>query len=172
MPINGARGRGGGGAHPWHAPTTRRLVAGCPGLLWEVLPGALGGQVGRIPSAPTTQGGGGNPQKPPGNPPGAHPNSTGHRFWQLRRRVPVWPLLSTLFHSSTHNPSCSHPGLWSQLENSGQSHFVGLIFLCGRCASRKQKNDKRVARRGAVVFRKVNLFREHDLESGMVRARD
>ena len=86
MPINGARGRGGGGAHPWHAPTTRRLVARCPGLLWEVLPGALGGQVGRIPSVPTTQGGGGNPQTPPGKPPGAHPNSTGHRFWQLRRR--------------------------------------------------------------------------------------
>jgi hypothetical protein len=42
--------------------------------------------VGRIPSAPTTQGGGGNPQTPPGKPPGAHPNSTGHRFWQLRRR--------------------------------------------------------------------------------------
>jgi hypothetical protein len=42
--------------------------------------------VGRIPSAPTTQGGGGDPQTPPGKPPGAHPNSTGHRSWQLRRR--------------------------------------------------------------------------------------
>ena len=60
-------------------PATRRLVARFPGLLWEVLPGALGGQVGRIPSAPTTQGGGGNPQTPSGKPPGAHPNSTGHR---------------------------------------------------------------------------------------------
>ena len=43
--------------------------------------------MGRIPSAPTTQGGGGNPQTPSGKPPGAHPNSTGHRFWQLRRRA-------------------------------------------------------------------------------------
>ena len=88
VPINGARGRGGHSAHPWPVPATRRLVAWFPGLLWEVLAGALGGQVRRIASAPTTQGGGGNPQTPSGKPPGAHPNSPGHRFWQLRRRVP------------------------------------------------------------------------------------
>jgi hypothetical protein len=58
VPINGARGRRGHSAYPWPAPATRRLVvAWFPGLLWEVLPGALGGQVRRITSAPTTQGG-------------------------------------------------------------------------------------------------------------------
>jgi hypothetical protein len=80
VPINGARGRRGHSAHPWPAPATRRLVARFPGLLWEVLPGALGGQVWCIPSAPTTQGDGGNPQVPPGKPPGAHPNSPGKQL--------------------------------------------------------------------------------------------
>ena len=64
----------------WPAPATRRVVARFPGLLWEVLPGALGGQVRCITSAPTTQGDGGNPQAPPGKPPGAHPNSPGKQL--------------------------------------------------------------------------------------------
>ena len=98
MPINGARGRGGHSAYPWHAPATRRLVAWFPGLLWEVLPGALGGQVRCITSAPTTQGDGGNPQVPPGKPPGAHPNSPGK---QLQPVETTWhshrPLLRPAF---------------------------------------------------------------------------
>ena len=136
VPINGARGRREPSAQPWPAPATRRLVARFPGLLWEVLPGALGGQLGRIPSAPTTQGGGGNPQAPPGKPPGAHPNSPGKQLQPVETTYTTStlappllpPLLPRLRHHFSHACATAYPTLPPALLLRFPHRF--LCFLC------------------------------------------
>jgi hypothetical protein len=100
------------------------------------------------------------PQTPPGKPPGAHPNSTGHRLWKLRRRVPLaarpWcscrqPPAAALAPQNTprtflaivSRQSCLSKGVKAPRQNSATRYELPSALGVARAADRASLPDHR-----------------------------